>query len=110
MAGQRGTPRSTDFLANVTSSDNTAARATQAAVAGATHYVCGISASADEAAVFLATIEDDDTVVWRGFVHNQRDVVFDTPIAIARGNKVDLELAAAGSGKATNGTIWGFTE
>ena len=92
-----------------TSADNTADTITHAAETGVQHFVCGMSVAADEAAVVLVTIEDNDVVIWRKFVHNEETIVFDNPLEISRGKKVDVEIAAAGSGIATNCSLWGFS-
>ncbi len=109
MPGKVHTPRATDWTENGTSSDNTADTITHAAVEDATHYVTHISVASDAAAIFLVTIEDDDTVIWRTFVHNQLSHDFETPLEITRGNKVDIEVAAAGASIATNATLAGYT-
>lgn len=93
-------------LSSTTTADNAAATVTIAdtAAGGQSHYVTSISASFSAAiAGKLMTLKDGATVVGNYHVHNQRDIVFASPIEI-RG-AAEVSLAASGAG----GTIGAVT-
>lgn len=104
------TPRATDWTEEGTSTDNAADTITHAAVTDSQHYLTHISASSDEAAFFLLTIKDDTTIIWRHFVNTSVNHEFATPLRMQTGNKILVDVAAAGSGIATNCTIAGFSQ
>lgn len=93
-------------LSSTTTADNAAATVTIADVAagGQSHYITSISASFSAAvAGKLMTVKDGATTVGNYHVHNQRDIVFASPLEI-RG-AAEVSLAASGAG----GTIGAVT-
>jgi hypothetical protein len=94
-----------DSIATSGAVDNATATATKAAVSGRQHVVRGVDAAFTNAAVGkLLTIKDGTTVIWRGYVHSQREVTFPSGIAITIGNACSAELSASGTG-GQNGSV-----
>lgn len=74
------------------------ATATRTAETGKQHIVFSVDASATPAAqVLLLQIKDGTTVVWEGYVLNQRDVNFPRGLSITRGNACSAVFAAGSS-------------
>lgn len=86
--------------------DNAAATATRAAPSGGiSHYVTSVSGSYS-ASVAGATLilSEGSTEIARWHVYDAFGLVFPSPIYIAPGNAVNLELAASG-GAGNNGSV-----
>lgn len=93
------------------SADNAAAVATQAAVAGQSHYITSIAGSFSAAnAGKLMTVEDGAGVVGNYHIHNQRELAFGKPLRLTAGNAATLRLAASGTvGQFGAVTMTGYT-
>lgn len=78
------------------SDTNAATTATKPAEAGKQHIIHGVDASFATTASALLQILDGVTVVWEGYVFDQRDCTFDKGIAITRGQSCSAVLAASG--------------
>ncbi len=91
--------------------DNAESTATHAAETDNAHFVTGVSASYDAAAIGLLQIKDGTTVIYEIEVHNAQDVEFVHPLQISRGAACSAVLAASGTGGVTS-QVWlrGFTE
>lgn len=95
------------------SQTNATATATQAAVAGSTHYVCGVSASfsAAVAGPILLQIKDGTTVVWENYVTTTNaPFIFAHPLPMTAGNAANAVLAAGGAAIVGKVNMSGFTE
>lgn len=92
--------------------DNAATTATKTAESGKAHYVTGLSASFSAAnAGKLLTLKNGTTVIGNFHVHDQRDLVFPSPIRIDTGAAAELSLAASGTGGQIGAvTLTGFTK
>jgi len=88
---QRGTPFA------VTASHATLASASQAGVAGVTHYITDISASSDKAGA-LMLVKQGTTIIWRSQVattaagNNSFTHAFSSPLAGVAGGLVSAEI------------------
>lgn len=86
-----------DWIETSAEVDNATASATRAADSVETHYVTGVDASYSDPASGLLTIKDGATVVWRGHVHDARELQFSQALRATEGNAVSAELAGAGT-------------
>jgi hypothetical protein len=104
-------PRPAEWSEVPAAADNLAVTATRAAVAGKSHYVTGFSASFSAAvAGKLLELKDGATVIWRGYVHNERDIEFQHPRKITAGAAASLTLAASGTAAVLGAvTLHGYT-
>jgi hypothetical protein len=91
--------------------DNAAATVQRAAAPGQAHYIASISGSFSAAnAGKLMTLKDGTTVIGNYHVHNQRDLVFATPIRLSSNALAELSLAASGTGGQIGAvTMTGYT-
>lgn len=90
--------------------DNAQATATHAAEAGKSHYVTGVSAAFSAAVVgALLEVKEDpgggsEAVLYRTYVHDQRDLEFPKALKATEGLAVGAELGASG-GAGTTGVV-----
>jgi len=81
------------------SQDNATATATKAAVTGRHHIVYSADASFSvTATIQILQIKDGTTVIWEGYVHSSREVVFPGGISTSIGAAASAVLAASGTG------------
>lgn len=85
------------------------ATATRAAESGNRHSISSVSASYSAATIALVQIKFGTTVEWEGYVHNQRDVAFASPLRAGSGQAVSAELAAGAAGVTGTVTITGYS-
>jgi hypothetical protein len=89
---------------------NAVATATQAAVAGTTHFVGGVSFSGSVATVgVLARLLDGAAVLMNWRMHNQVQVSFAEPVRGTAGNSVSCDLVGLGVGNTGDVNIHGFS-
>lgn len=102
-------PRPTDWGTYALGSDNAEVEVNQAAVSGQEHYITSITASYDEAAVGLLTLEDGDGVTQLLGVHvfSHVEITFPHPIRITA--EAVLTLAAGGAGVAGAVSMQGYS-
>lgn len=84
----------------VDSKDNAAATAAKAAPTDTRkqHVVYEVDASYSATKTLLLQIKDGTTVIWEGYVYDQRHVSFPRGIAITIGAACSAVLAASGTG------------
>lgn len=103
------TSRSTSAWTQTASAVAALATASRPAVTYDEHYITGVSASYSAAQIGLLQIKDGATVVWEGYVHNQKDVSFPKPLQLTNGNAVSAELTAGAAGVTGKVTLIGYT-
>lgn len=98
------------------STANAAKTITKAADTALTHYVTAVSVCTKGAAPgadITIYLKDNTTIVWSGTIPNTSldnyTIQFPHPIAMTKGNKIDLVVGAGGTGCITVNNIAGFS-
>lgn len=99
-----------DWTEAATSGAASAQTISHAAEANTQHFVTQIAVGLSATGTAVVTIEDDDVVIWSGVCYDSMVVNFQNPLAIERGNKVDLEIASAGGAITSRGTLVGYSK
>lgn len=104
------TSKEADWSVEAEPAAATQASAVKAAQPNTRHFVTSISASYSAAQVGFLTLLAGAAVVWRGYVHNARDLSFASPIEIPDNTAVELRLAAGAAGVIGSVTVTGYSE